>query len=88
MWCAASCKEAVNDASHFGINVASSTFDWATLKERRDNWVKRLNGVYQKGLNKAGVTHMKGTGTITGPNTIDVDGKTFKVWNCHTVSSR
>lgn len=79
MWCAAHSAEVMHQAKHFGYTTGPFTFDWETIKSRRDAEVKRLNGVYMKGLDKLGIPVVRGTAKIVGPGSVDVDGTTYKV---------
>lgn len=57
MWAAATLNESMHDASGYGISGGDKTsFDWATLKTNRDTYIKRLNGIYQRNLDKDNVT--------------------------------
>jgi glutathione reductase (NADPH) len=50
MWNAAHVQEVLREAKHFGFQVGDVSFDWATLKSARDDYVKRLNGIYGRNL--------------------------------------
>mmetsp|Transcript_41252 Transcript_41252/g.124747 ORF Transcript_41252/g.124747 Transcript_41252/m.124747 type:complete len:469 (-) Transcript_41252:453-1859(-) len=62
-----------HDAAHYGFTggegVAES-FDWSKLKKSRDAYVRRLNDIYENGLNKAGVTVMRGEATFVDEHTV------------------
>ncbi|RYF65847.1 MAG: FAD-dependent oxidoreductase, partial [Comamonadaceae bacterium] len=47
-------------------------FDWDTLKRQRAQEIKRLNGVYQKLLDGAGVTTMQGWAQLQDAHTVTV----------------
>ena len=53
--------EALHDAKEYGFNLpaSSTTFDWAMLKEKRDAYVKRLNGIYTNNLGKDNITYVQ-----------------------------
>ena len=78
MWNAAFVKEMLHDAKQFGFDVGDVTFDWPTLKTRRDAYVKRLNGIYERLLAKSEVTFIKGRGTFVGPNAVEVNGTVYE----------
>jgi glutathione reductase (NADPH) len=79
MWNAASLREALHGktatAEGYGFDVSGSgelTFDWAGVKQRRDAYIKRLNGVYASGWTKAGAELVMGAAEF-------VDAKTVKI---------
>src|SRR5690606_8632852 len=74
MWYAASIADALRDAPGYGFTVAGHEFDWATLKQRRDAYIKRLNGVYAGMAQKAGVDLVPGFAHFVDPHTVDVTG--------------
>lgn len=69
-------------ATHYEMQTSAATkptFDWTTLKHKRDAYIVRLNNIYKNGLTKAGVTIMEGYGTFQDAHTILVkhsDGST------------
>ena len=75
MWSAATIAETIrHDAAHYGFSggVAAAAVDWATLKGRRDAYIKRLNGIYSRGLGGAGVAEVTGDATFVDANTLTV----------------
>ncbi|HYF19377.1 MAG TPA: glutathione-disulfide reductase, partial [Ramlibacter sp.] len=48
------------DAAGFGWDVPAPRFDWARLKARRAQEIRRLNGVYEQVLQGAGVRILRG----------------------------
>jgi glutathione reductase (NADPH) len=60
------------DAAGFGWHVGQTRFDWAVLKANRAQEIARLNGVYQKLLENAGVRLVPGWATLIDANTVDV----------------
>ncbi|EDY87164.1 glutathione-disulfide reductase [gamma proteobacterium HTCC5015] len=73
MWYAAATAEAIHDAADFGFDVELKGFDWGALVERRDAYIKRLNGLYAKGLEGNGVTHIEGFARFADAQTIEVE---------------
>jgi glutathione reductase (NADPH) len=47
---AANINEAIHDAQHMGFDITRSSFNWKALKDSRDAYVARLNGIYEKML--------------------------------------
>lgn len=70
----ASIHEALEDAAGYGWTVQSSDrqFSWETLRQNKDREIARLNGIYGRLLEGAGVTVLEGTAVISGPNEVTV----------------
>ncbi|HVZ46228.1 MAG TPA: glutathione-disulfide reductase [Ramlibacter sp.] len=60
------------DAAGFGWHVGETRFDWGVLKANRATEITRLNGVYQKLLEDAGVEIVTGWASVTGPHGVRV----------------
>lgn len=57
MFNAAHVGEVLKEAKHFGYELAApAEFHWARLKQARDNYIRRLNGIYESGLDKMNVS--------------------------------
>ena len=64
---------AADTAAAYGVELpARPPIDWAGLKARRDAYVARLNGIYARNMDKAGIARVEGTATFTGPRTVTV----------------
>ena len=84
MWNAASIAETVHDMKHYGFDgVEHITFDWNVLKQARDKYIQRLNGIYERNLESSGVAQINGYASFAGgedPHTVTVsspEGETF-----------
>lgn len=77
MWYAANHAHQMHHAPDYGFDVSVGEHNWAALKERRDAYIARLNGIYASNLEKRGVTHIHGHGRFVDANTVDVDGQQF-----------
>lgn len=60
MWNSAHVMDMVNEAKNFGVVASAGKFDWPTLKEARDSYVTRLNGIYERNLGNSGVDIIQG----------------------------
>jgi glutathione reductase (NADPH) len=82
MWNTASIAEAIHDAKDYGFNVDNNTekvkFDWSVIKKTRDEYIKRLNGIYANLLNGSKVEHIQGQGQMIGPHQIQVGDKVYE----------
>lgn len=70
-------NEVLHQAKEFGFNVpAGVTFDWSKVKQYRDRYIQRLNGIYEGGLDKLNIQRIAGHASFDGPHTLVVKGKT------------
>ncbi|CAM9769366.1 unnamed protein product [Scytosiphon promiscuus] len=74
MWNSAHVMDMVNEAKNFGVIASAGKFDWPTLKEARDSYITRLNGIYERNLGNSGVDIIQGYGSFVGPKTVRVEG--------------
>ncbi|KAI8094914.1 uncharacterized protein B0P05DRAFT_483667 [Gilbertella persicaria] len=73
MWNTASVAEALRDAQHYGFGDHSQfKFDWEAIKEKRDAYVKRLNGIYERNLGNDKVEHLQGFASFVNKDTVRV----------------
>jgi glutathione reductase (NADPH) len=78
MWNAAELAAALDHAPHYGFDVRRSGHDWGKLKRGRDAYVLRLNGIYERNLNKKGILTVRAAARFTGANEIvDSDGNAY-----------
>lgn len=63
------------DAAGFGWTVGERRLDWAQLIANKDKEIRRLNAVYQRLLEEAGVTILDGHAEVVDPHTVMLDGK-------------
>ena len=64
------------DAAGYGWEVAAPRFDWSTLIANKDHEIARLNGIYHRLLNDAGVTVLVATTAAAAVDTIPVAPET------------
>jgi glutathione reductase (NADPH) len=76
MWNAAHVADSLHDAADYGFQLNVTGFDWATLKKKRDAYIERLNGIYERNLVNDKVELVRGFGRLTGPHTVEVGGRT------------
>jgi len=63
------------DAAGYGWQVGAPVFDWPTLIANKDTEIQRLNGVYRRLLEGAGVTVFDGRATLVDAHTVRVNGR-------------
>ncbi len=68
-------REEFHEAAGFGWSVGDSQFDWKTLIANKNTEISRLNGVYERLLDGAGVELFRARASIVDPHTVDVGGK-------------
>lgn len=72
-WYAAAIAETIHLAKEYGFSVKETApFDWTSFKHKRDDFVKRLNGIYERNLGNDKVEYLHGRASFTGPNSVDV----------------
>ncbi|KAL1296843.1 hypothetical protein AAFC00_004466 [Neodothiora populina] len=70
---AAAIAETIKHAKAYGFSVKETApFDWTLFKHKRDAYVKRLNGIYEKNLNNDGIEYVHGTASFVDTNTVKV----------------
>jgi len=77
MWHAASHTHQARLAEDYGFEHSLKSHDWAGLKQRRDAYVVRLNGIYERNLDKRGVTLIRGTGELVDRHTVRVADRDY-----------
>jgi glutathione reductase (NADPH) len=79
MWNAAELAASIEEASHYGFKLSAGGHDWHTLKTGRDAYVKRLNEIYARNLERKGIPVVKSRAHFRGPNeVVDEDGRTYR----------
>ena len=73
--------EDFEDARAYGWTVGKSSFDWATLIRNKDREIARLNEIYRKLLDQAGVRRIEGRARVVDQNTVAVGDRTFSAEN-------
>ncbi|KAI8806845.1 hypothetical protein BJ742DRAFT_854729 [Cladochytrium replicatum] len=79
MWNAASIAETLHEAKGYGFDIEiKGQFAWDKIKDKRDAYIKRLNGIYEGNLTKENVERIWGTAKFVDTHTVEVDGKQYK----------
>ncbi len=81
MWYSASHAHSARLARDYGFDLTVNSHDWSKLKERRDAYVKRLNDLYRKNLDRRDVTLVRGTAYLIDQKTIRVDDDDYRAGN-------
>jgi glutathione reductase (NADPH) len=75
MWNAAGVAMSLADAGDYGFDVTIGDSDWSVLKDKRDAYILRLNGIYARNLAAKGVTHVHGAARFIDAHTVEVNGE-------------
>jgi glutathione reductase (NADPH) len=60
----------------YGWTVGERSFDWATLIDRKNNEIERLNGIHENLLDSAGAERIWGRATVAGPHEVALSDRT------------
>ena len=72
-WNAAFVADTIRDAAAYGFSVEhTAPFDWSMFKGKRDAYVKRLNGIYEKNLKNEKVEYLHGRAHLLSANSAEV----------------
>jgi len=78
MFNAALHAEILHDHKDYGFDVSADVkFNWPKIKEKRDAYIKRLNGIYDRNLGKSGITTIEGYAKFVGPRTVSVNNEEY-----------
>jgi len=77
-WQAAHHAEQARLAADFGFDITVKSHDWAGLKRRRDQYIARLNSIYEGNLANRNITTIRGKAFFVDAHTIDVDGRRYE----------
>jgi glutathione reductase (NADPH) len=75
MWNTADMAEHLRDSAEYGFSIPGGmpSFDWNCLKTKRDAYIRRLNGIYERNLDKDNCDYLAGTATLLEPGKVKVD---------------
>jgi len=77
MWYGAHIAHTLNDAAGYGFDIERQGFDWNKLVTDREQYIRRLNGIYEKNLANENVEHLNGFGSLVDEHTVKVGDKTY-----------
>ena len=78
MWNAAELKSALEHAPYYGFDVTVGGHDWSKLKRGRDAYVARLNGIYERNLDKKGIVTIREAATLaSATEVVGASGERF-----------
>eukprot|EP00614_Pseudopedinella_elastica_P010534 CAMPEP_0172609656 /NCGR_PEP_ID=MMETSP1068-20121228/29603_1 /TAXON_ID=35684 /ORGANISM="Pseudopedinella elastica, Strain CCMP716" /LENGTH=515 /DNA_ID=CAMNT_0013413219 /DNA_START=97 /DNA_END=1644 /DNA_ORIENTATION=+ len=79
MFNAATIMEMMHAAKHYGFTgvTEGAKFDWKFIKDARDKYILRLNGIYSNNLKNSGVEVINGLASFSGPKEVAVGGAKY-----------
>ena len=77
MWNAAHLAENIDLAAGYGFNLENKGFSWPKIKQARDAYIERLNGIYDRNLANSNVEVIRGTGRFVSDHIVEVNGDQF-----------
>src|ERR1700735_1679027 len=75
MWNAGELAHALRDAAGYGFDVPLWRHDGPLLKQLRDEFIERINAIYQRNLDKRQVELLRGHAKLKSAQSIEVDGR-------------
>ncbi|XP_018601902.1 glutathione reductase, mitochondrial-like [Scleropages formosus] len=79
MWNTAVHAEYLSDQADYGFLGGNAQFSWQYIKNKRDDYVRRLNQIYRNNLDKAKIQMIQGHAVFTDDPepTVEVNGKKY-----------
>lgn len=76
MFATATHAEFIHDHKDYGFTFnGKPEFKWSTVKEKRDAYVKKLNGIYENNLNNDKIQQFTERAVLAGKNKVSVGTK-------------
>jgi glutathione reductase (NADPH) len=70
---------ALKHAPYYGFDVRANGHDWSKLKRGRDAYVLRLNGIYERNLDKKGIVTVRAVARLSGAGeVVDANGEVYR----------
>ena len=77
MWFGSQIAETLQLAHSYGFDVTLNKFDWKTLVDVREGYIKGITGWYVNYLKDSNIDHLRGTASFVDAHTLDVDGTQY-----------
>lgn len=77
MWSTSRIAEFLHDAKGYGFDVTVNGFSWPDLKSRRDAYIERLNGIYDRNLANSKVEQVNARARFVDDRTIEAGGEQY-----------
>ena len=77
MWFGSQIAETLHAAGSYGFDVTLNKFDWQTLVNAREGYIKGITDWYVNYLKDSNIEHLQGTAAFVDAHTLDVDGERY-----------
>ena len=77
MWHAAELARELSQSPDYGFDLSLDGHDWAKLVDRREAYIRRLNGIYANNLKRRGVQSIAGHAGFSGPLKLAAGGREY-----------
>ena len=77
MWHAAELARELSQSPDYGFDLSLDGHDWAKLVDRREAYIRRLNGIYANNLKRRGVQSISGHAGFSGPLKLTAGGRQY-----------
>jgi glutathione reductase (NADPH) len=77
MWNAGEIAHVLRDAQGYGFDVQIGASHWDQLVKSREDYIRRLNGIYENNLSRRKVDLIRGRARLTSAHGIEVNGQTL-----------
>jgi len=77
MWNAASLAHAIEESHGYGFSASLEGFDWLRLKQRRDEYIRKLNAGYERGLTNNKVEIVRAFARFVEPAVVEAGGERY-----------
>jgi len=78
MWNAAQIAHAAHDAAHYGFDLDLRGHDWGALREAREAYIHRLNGIYERNLANKKIEFFRGHGRFAAVGEVQIGDETLE----------
>jgi glutathione reductase (NADPH) len=72
MWNAGELAHSLRDAAGYGFDISLYRHDWALLRQMRDEFIVRLNAIYERNLEKRKVELLRGHARLLSAQSVQV----------------
>lgn len=73
MWYCAHHADMIHEHLHYGFNCKETSFDFQTIKKSRDEYIVRLNSIYDNNLQKDKIEKFQGHASFIDANTLQIN---------------
>ena len=75
MWYCANHADMIHEHMHYGFSTKEISFDFPLIKKSRDEYITRLNGIYDSNLQKDKIDKFDGEASFLDKNSLQINDK-------------